>query len=68
MIKGYIYGLTDPKTNEIRYIGRTVSPLPFRLMHHISETRWYKTRKFKTTHKQYEPKRKRITKSLMWVF
>lgn len=51
-MRGYIYGLEDPRVlGKIRYIGRTVAPLEFRLMHHIKEARWFKERDFKRSHK-----------------
>lgn len=36
----YIYALIDPRDNEIRYIGKTVSP-KYRLSGHISESKKY---------------------------
>lgn len=34
-----IYGLTDPRTGEVRYIGRTKGPLALRVIGHCSERR-----------------------------
>jgi len=51
MIEGYIYGLIDPRTTEIRYVGRTIASLAFRLMHHIAETQRFQTNAWKTSHK-----------------
>lgn len=31
-----IYTLSDPRTNEVRYVGKTVFPLPHRLSNHIN--------------------------------
>ena len=31
----YIYGLTDPRTGELRYIGKTKNSLKYRLMRHV---------------------------------
>ena len=33
------YTLTDPNTNKIRYIGKTIQSLKTRLVKHISETK-----------------------------
>ena len=51
MIEGYIYGLIDPRTTEIRYVGRTIASLTFRLMHHLAETQRFQTNALKTSHK-----------------
>jgi hypothetical protein len=32
-----IYGLIDPRTQELRYVGKTINPLPFRLSQHIND-------------------------------
>lgn len=34
-----IYGLTDPDTNEVRYVGRTTTALSLRLAHHVASAR-----------------------------
>jgi len=51
MFEGYIYGLIDPRTTEIRYVGRTISALDFRLYHHVAETHWFQSHSLKTSHK-----------------
>jgi hypothetical protein len=43
-----IYTLSDPRTNEIRYVGKTVSPLVERLRQHISTAR-----RLNRTHNHY---------------
>ncbi len=42
--ESYIYALVDPFTDEIRYIGQSVTPKK-RLLQHVSTETWYKTRK-----------------------
>lgn len=37
MREGYIYGLVDPRDNEIKYIGKTLSKLNIRLNAHIND-------------------------------
>lgn len=46
-MKTYIYGLIDPRTNKIRYIGQTIQPPKYRLNNHLSEVKnpKYNTRK-----------------------
>ncbi len=39
MTKVYIYYLSDPETNEIRYIGQTVKLLKYRLSSHIYDSK-----------------------------
>lgn len=43
-IPWYVYTLTDPRTNEVRYVGWTTN-LPRRLREHIAEPRRYRTHK-----------------------
>lgn len=42
MSKVKIYTLTDPRTNEIRYVGKTVQSLNYRLACHIYQTKRYR--------------------------
>jgi hypothetical protein len=51
MIKGYIYGLADPGTKEIRYIGRSIQGLHTRLQQHIKETNQVQANSWKPTYK-----------------
>lgn len=37
-----IYGLTDPRTNQVRYVGKTVQPLKLRLQQHIFPARTHR--------------------------
>lgn len=39
MRKTIIYGLIDPRTNQLRYIGKTVSSLKKRLQQHVNDAR-----------------------------
>mgnify|MGYP000868966053 CR=1 FL=1 len=38
-MKGFIYCLRCPETNEVRYVGQTISKLENRLKNHIYETK-----------------------------
>jgi hypothetical protein len=42
---GYIYGLFDPRFNQIRYIGQSIQPPKWRLAQHISGSKKEKTHK-----------------------
>lgn len=49
----FIYGLVDPKTNELRYVGKSVNPL-VRLRKHISERNVHDTYKDRWLRKLYD--------------
>jgi group I intron endonuclease len=51
-MKGFIYKLKCPETNEIRYIGQTISKLSNRLKNHIYETKRNIRLKKNLTHKE----------------
>jgi group I intron endonuclease len=51
-MKGFIYKLKCPETNEIRYIGQTISKLSNRLKNHIYETKRNIRLKKILTHKE----------------
>ncbi len=40
--EGVIYGLTDPRTDQVRYVGQTVRPVGVRLGAHITAARYKK--------------------------
>lgn len=42
---GYVYGLYDPRTDELRYVGQTVKDLNVRLSHHIYQCKNVKNHK-----------------------
>lgn len=38
MVYGVVYGLYDPRTDELRYIGQTVRPLKVRMYSHLKSS------------------------------
>jgi len=58
MIKeAYIYGLYDPRTNEIRYVGKTKNSIECRLREHLCDAR----------NIMHGNKRRRINKRYAWI-